>query len=235
VPTVRFPPPDAAAIARARSFATKGASPVPAVPAATLVLVRDHPLRVLLVHRAAGLSFAGGHYAFPGGKVDESDDVLDDRAGLRDADPGRGAGARATAARDPSAAFRRAAVRETAEETGLVVEPADLRLWSIWLTPPYEPRRFETYFFVAPAPETTRVVLDAAETQAAYWVEPAAALHAAQTRGWLMLPPTLYTLAELAEFRSTAQVLQAEHRVRRFALTIDLTADPPCFVNTAAP
>jgi len=48
---------------------------VPARPAATVVLLRDTPsgIEVYLVKRAASMAFAGGRYAFPGGRVDPAD------------------------------------------------------------------------------------------------------------------------------------------------------------------
>lgn len=81
------------------------------VPAATLVIVRHGrsgaPAQLLLVERAGSLAFAGGATVFPGGKVDPADHTLAARIG---------------AALEPEdAAARIAAVRETLEETGLVL------------------------------------------------------------------------------------------------------------------
>ena len=46
------------------------------IPAATLVLFRDHPGRapdLLFVERAKTMAFAGGAIVFPGGRVDPGD------------------------------------------------------------------------------------------------------------------------------------------------------------------
>ena len=46
----------------------------PAIPAATLVTVRDRPGKppeLLMVERAKGMAFAGGALVFPGGRIDE--------------------------------------------------------------------------------------------------------------------------------------------------------------------
>lgn len=79
------------------------------IPAATIVIFRNGPHggppELLMVTRAKSMSFAGGAAVFPGGRVDEADRVL--AAGLG-ADP-------------DEAAHRVAAIRETLEETGLVV------------------------------------------------------------------------------------------------------------------
>ena len=55
-------------------------APVTPAPAATLVLLRDHPaggVEVLLIQRHRASKFAAGDHVFPGGKV-ESADVPDD-------------------------------------------------------------------------------------------------------------------------------------------------------------
>lgn len=79
------------------------------VPAATVVIFRRNsaggPAQLLLVERNASLAFAGGATVFPGGKIDPADRELAAKLGG-----------------DPDlAAARIAAVRETLEETGLVV------------------------------------------------------------------------------------------------------------------
>jgi 8-oxo-dGTP pyrophosphatase MutT (NUDIX family) len=85
--------------------------PPPAIPAATLVIFRNAPAggapQLLMVERSASMTFAGGAAVFPGGRIDPADYEL--AAAL---DPG--------ADRDDLAG-RVAAVRETLEETGLVV------------------------------------------------------------------------------------------------------------------
>lgn len=87
--------------------------PPPAIPAATLVIFRnsregDAP-EILMVERSATMTFAGGAAVFPGGRVDQAD--LDYAAAL---------GAANQEQIDEWGA-RIAAVRETLEETGLVV------------------------------------------------------------------------------------------------------------------
>jgi 8-oxo-dGTP pyrophosphatase MutT (NUDIX family) len=75
-----------------------------AIPAATLILVRDMagaPPDLLIVERAAGMAFAGGALVFPGGRIDDSDLGL---AGGLAVD-----------------AAKIAAIRETLEETGIAV------------------------------------------------------------------------------------------------------------------
>ncbi len=82
-------------------------------PAATIVIFRRDPAggaaQVLLVERNASLQFAGGATVFPGGKVDAADRALAAQMAV------------AEGVDQDDLAARVAAVRETLEETGLVV------------------------------------------------------------------------------------------------------------------
>lgn len=81
-------------------------------PAATTVVFRRDPAggpaQILMVERSASLTFAGGATVFPGGKVDPADRVLAGRIATETGDL-------------DDIAAKVAAVRETLEETGLVV------------------------------------------------------------------------------------------------------------------
>lgn len=145
--------------------------------AATIILIDGEPgnFRILMGQRNKALKFMPGALVFPGGAVDRGDgdipaiDELDPATATRILDNLRG---RATprAAR----ALAMACAREMAEETGLLlgkeagdqpkhkdwhffrdqgVAPAisSLRLLARAITPPGPPRRFDTWFFVAPA------------------------------------------------------------------------------------
>ncbi|MFG1916359.1 NUDIX hydrolase [Micromonospora sp. NPDC048898] len=87
---------------------------------------------------------------------------------------------------------------------------SDLLLpWSRWITPEFEPRRFDTYFFVAllPAGQRTRDV--SGEADHTLWIRPADALTRAQAGELTMLPPTLVTLAQVAAAGDLPGVAQA--------------------------
>ncbi|MFF0150968.1 NUDIX hydrolase [Micromonospora sp. NPDC005203] len=87
---------------------------------------------------------------------------------------------------------------------------SDLLLpWSRWITPEFEPRRFDTYFFVAllPAGQRTRDV--SGEADRTLWIRPADALARAQAGELTMLPPTLVTLAQVAAAGDLAGVARA--------------------------
>src|SRR5436190_7992186 len=89
---------------------------VPVRPAATVILHRPGPqgLEVFWVRRGEQLRFAGGFYAFPGGRVDVADAALP----LVHADP-------LTPAERACIA---AAARELFEETGVLLAPGAQRI-----------------------------------------------------------------------------------------------------------
>jgi 8-oxo-dGTP pyrophosphatase MutT (NUDIX family) len=161
-------------------------------PAATVVLVRDAPqgCEVLLVQRNARLSFHGGAWVFPGGRIDAGDYA---------------------AAGDPSDAIgaaRHAAAREAFEEAGVVIAPEGLVVLSRWLTPLDAPKRFDAWFFAGRA-GADEVRVDGEEIHEHRWMQPAEAL-AAQRAGEIDLPPpTWVTLDRLTGYRQASEVLAA--------------------------
>lgn len=173
------------------------AEPVPAgppdpTPAATVVALRDGPpgLEVLMLRRSSRGAF-GGMWVFPGGQVDEADL------------PGH------PAAGDEIAAARTAAVREAREEAGIELDPDSLVVLSFWLPPPQAPRRFSTWFFVAPVDHGTDVVVDRGEIREHRWFTPAAAMAARDAGEIELAPPTFTTLWWLRDHGSSSAVLAA--------------------------
>ena len=90
-------------------------------------------------------------------------------------------------------------------DNGLVLRSDLLEAWSRWITPEFEPRRFDTYFFLAALPEgqVTRDV--GGEADDTVWCPPAEAADGRFT----MLPPTMHTLRELAAAGSIEAALAA--------------------------
>lgn len=95
------------------------------------------------------------------------------------------------------------------DELGLAVDADLIRPWAHWITPPAEPRRYDTFFYVAAMPTGATAHAETSEAIEAGWISPAEALaeHARGERP--MLPPTVVALRELAEFRSVGAVLAA--------------------------
>jgi 8-oxo-dGTP pyrophosphatase MutT (NUDIX family) len=94
----------------------------------------------------------------------------------------------------------------------LVLRTDLLGYWAHWITPEFEPRRYDTRFFVAamPAGQHTRDV--SGEADRVVWMAPADALADVDSGEIAMLPPTYVTVGELLGFASPADVLEAARR-----------------------
>src|SRR5262245_9009319 len=163
---------------------TEGDTPE-AVPAATVVLLRDAPdagLETLMVRRSSKLEFAGGMWVFPGGRVDPGDVPSDG---------------------DVIEAARRAAVREAREAADLVVDADALVPFAHWVPPPVTAKRFATWFFLGPAPEGA-VTVDMGEIRDHRWISPANAITRRDAEEIELAPPTWVTLHRLAGYEDVA-------------------------------
>ena len=160
----------------------------PAIPAATVVLVRDGSpaLEVLMLHRVSKVAF-GGMWVFPGGKVDAADRHPGD---------------------DDETSARRAAAREAREECGLAVEPRDLVAFAHWLPPAITPRRYATWFFLARASDG-EVVVDGVEIHEHEWLAAREVLDRRDRGEVDLAPPTWLTLHDLAEHDDVELALAA--------------------------
>lgn len=155
----------------------------PPIPAATVVLVRDgdEGIETLMLRRNAR-GFFGGMWVFPGGRLDPGDGEDEDGA-------------------------RRAAVRETAEEAGLVVDPATLVPFAHWTPPVLAPKRFATWFFIAPAPGGD-VIVDGSEIHEHVWVTPLEAMRRRDAGEIDLAPPTFVTLHRLSQLGDVESALK---------------------------
>jgi 8-oxo-dGTP pyrophosphatase MutT (NUDIX family) len=171
---------------QAERFAASGAQPAVPRLAATAVLLRPDGT-VLLMRRPLKMVF-GGRWVFPGGSADPVD-----------AQPG---GSELEIA-------ARAALREVREETGLVVPAENLLPWARWVTPEFEARRFDTYFFIGLVSAEIDAVEVNGETEEHRWLTAAEALAGYAAGELSMLPPTVVTLRELAELATVDGVRRA--------------------------
>jgi 8-oxo-dGTP pyrophosphatase MutT (NUDIX family) len=202
----------------AEAFRASGAAPAVPRLAATVILLRPtgsgepdiKRFEIYVQRRAATMAFAPGMYAFPGGSVDaadyastEGDDVASpDLPDVRLASFAEFA-TRLALPEDSAHAVLRAAVRELAEETGVRLPVAAMVPWARWLTPEFEPRRFDTFFFVAGMPADQETTAQSGESDHVAWLTPGEAL------GLRMLPPTRRVVEELGGYSDVDTVLAA--------------------------
>jgi recombination protein RecT len=180
---------------------------VAAVPAASVLVLRDEPLEVLMMRRRADASFVPNAWVFPGGAVDDEDRV-----------PG-----------DELATMRIAAARELFEETGVWLgaplsdaqrkksfaellreSPIDLErlVWtSHWITPFGVPKRFDTWFFLTSVERD--VIATAAQDEAVEvaWLTPEDAL--ARKNELRLVFPTIKNLEAIVGFRTANELIES--------------------------
>jgi 8-oxo-dGTP pyrophosphatase MutT (NUDIX family) len=87
-------------------------------------------------------------------------------------------------------------------------DASELALFSHWITPASEARRYDTYFFFATAPYGEAGEADAFETHDGLWISAAEALDRYRSGTFHLVFPTLKHLERLAAFDSLHAVLQ---------------------------
>ncbi|WP_417448972.1 NUDIX hydrolase [Kordiimonas sp.] len=202
----------------------------PAVPAASLILVRDGKagLEVLMTERAKTMRFAPGAFVFPGGKVDSTDQqnwrwqaITTGRGVFRDF------------------ALRVAALRELYEEAGILqidhrrravlvpglpfsdlvrycggkLDIAGMVPFAHWVTPEPMPRRFDTHFYIA-AHNGETAKHDGYEAVSLKWVCPRQLLQDWEEDRIPLMFPTRLNLTKLARASTVADALRQAKRSR---------------------
>lgn len=193
-----------------------------AIPAATLILVRDRapgPPELLMVERSGGMAFAAGALVFPGGRIDPADRALAETANAGD-------GAAVAAIRETieetavavgiaplpdaghSAALQAALVADRPfahllDESGLELDLAALTPFARWVPEFHAVRRFDTIFYIAEAPpgEWQPRTIEG-ECSGAYWLTAAAVLEMESRGDARLIFPTRRTLERLAQHSS---------------------------------
>ena len=220
---------------------------VPALPAATIALVRDtaQGVEVLMLQRNHQSGFMPGMFLFPGGAVDAGDRdaavaarcmALDDdaasaalglahgglaywAAAIRESFEeaavllAYGEGGALVNPREPQRAERfdeyRRRLNAGEQDLGVMLETEALTLavdrltyFSHWITPVNAPRRYDTRFFVAIAPEDQEAAPDNVEAIHHVWVNPAQAVERYRSGEYKMRTPTIRTLEQFASYAS---------------------------------
>jgi 8-oxo-dGTP pyrophosphatase MutT (NUDIX family) len=125
----------------------------------------------------------GGAWVFPGGAVDAAE--------------GQG-----------DVALRAAAVRELAEEAGIALaSPEALVPFSRWITPAQVETRFDTWFYLATAPDGAEPTIDGEEIVQWRWYAPPDALMAARAGEIFLVFPTIKHLEQISAFASAQTLL----------------------------
>lgn len=160
----------------------------PAIPAATVALLRDRNgvAEVLMLKKNSKIAF-GGLWVFPGGRIDDGD---------------------FESPNDLEQAARNAAVRETVEEANMTLEGDAFHWFAHWTPPASTPVRFATWFFLAHASNTSdEVKVDGGEIKEHAWITPAEALKRHAREEIDLAPPTWVTLYHLSKYSPSADAI----------------------------
>jgi len=194
------------------------AAEVPAVPAASVILLRESPMEVLMIRRHSKSSFVPDAWVFPGGVIEANDYDLSDGTEL--------GAMRVGAARElfeesgiwlgaplaGAAEKRRALLAGEITFASLIDEsPLDLTklVWtSRWITPVGVPKRFDTYFFLAVVGRDAVASPEKVEAVEVIWISPSEAIEKLQ-----IVFPTLKNLEAIAGFRSAEELLASRRGV----------------------
>lgn len=228
------------------------ATAAPTKDAATIAVVRDgdEGLEAFLMRRNSGMAFAPGMYVFPGGGVQEDDDEPLTWVGP----PPEVWAERFSCTPELARRLVVAAVRETFEETGVLLAGPDadsivddttdmdqarddleekrysfahflaerglvlrtdlLGAWAHWITPAFEPRRYDTRFFVAALPKGQQIDSVSLEADHSLWAPLSTVLKHVDAGDAAMLPPTAVTCRELAPLSADSVLpASAERRI----------------------
>lgn len=195
-------------------------------------------LEVLMITRNRQIDFAAGALVFPGGKASAADFdpawehlapgplAAQERAarvaGLREVFEEVGLllasqrGAPAEAAACAGVLAQRAAIAPddstfapALAAAGLTLDVAALVPFAHWVTPKGMPKRFDTFFYAARAPEGQPAVCDGQEAADAVWLRPADALAQARSGARTIIFPTRLNLEWVAQHGDVATLLAA--------------------------
>lgn len=163
------------------------------IPAATVVIMRDSEsgIELLMLRKNSKVAF-GGMWVFPGGKIDETDKVIDSDGALNEL-----------------ATATNAAVRETFEEAAVSVSQENLFWFSHWVPPAITPKRFSTYFFATKLMDGDEVTIDDSEIIEHNWFHPDEAISLRDAGEIELAPPTWVTLNLLIPFTNAEDALNA--------------------------
>ncbi len=98
------------------------------------------------------------------------------------------------------------------ESEDLVLDVGGMEVFSHWITPEGMHRRYDTWFFVAAAPEGHAYLHDDGETVESIWIRPADALEASDRGELELIFPTRKNLEALSRFNHAQDLLDAVAR-----------------------
>jgi glyoxylase-like metal-dependent hydrolase (beta-lactamase superfamily II)/8-oxo-dGTP pyrophosphatase MutT (NUDIX family) len=225
--------------------------------AAAVILLRQNTdpnnPEVYWVQRSEKLAFLGGYHAFPGGQIDATDADVEVRNSPDAATTAMISGAArelfeelgvlVAHGGDTLTKGQRASLLDDLE-TGRMSWPALLKHYELhldandftyagrWVTPPFNARRFDTWFFVVDCPPKQEPYLTSGELDDGEWITAREAYERWLRDGVVAVPPTLHALRTLANGITpdlTARFLSLRHAQGEIARRITFRPNYICF------
>ena len=208
----------------------------PLIDSASILVIRDNmktgALEILMVKRHKDIAFAGGAYVFPGGKVDEDDLLFDHKdttfpvgyseliyTAFREVFEESGL----IIGSSEGAIDYRQALLDGELTFANFIKKANVNFsfenivpFARWITPKIYPKRFDTRFFLACAPQGQDAFPDYSEIVEVKWVEPLEFI--GEFKEELMFP-TLMNLKLLGEASTVQQAMS--HAEARKIITVE--------------
>jgi 8-oxo-dGTP pyrophosphatase MutT (NUDIX family) len=120
---------------------------------------------------------------------------------------------------------RDVALSELLVERDVVLRSDLLRAWAHWTTPLFEPRRYDTWFFLAVLPPEQRARHLGGEAASSGWYSASAVLAERASGGVAMLPPTQVAVEEVATAASVAELRDAPRDLREVMPRLERVGD----------
>jgi 8-oxo-dGTP pyrophosphatase MutT (NUDIX family) len=211
-------------------------------PASTILLLRDAPdgLEVFMVVRHHQIDFASGALVFPGGRVEAADQDLARRTGSNEhlldfriaaiRETFEECGVLLARSHDAATLVDGATLRGVQErhrqnlnagsidfemillQEGLVPATDLLVHFAHWITPAYQPKRYDTQFYLAEGPPEHLAVHDGHEAVESIWIRPADALAETAAGRYKLVFATAKNLEKLARHQHVAAAMDAARR-----------------------
>jgi len=200
-------------------------------PSASVILLKDSldpkdPFVIFLLRRQGESRFMPNRYVFPGGRVEKRDgqdpmsaealkicalrEMFEEAGVILAQDPKKAAAMPPEARQAARAALQagETGLNEALESLGLAPDLNALTPYARWITPAARNMRFDTVFYLAPAPPEQEAESDRKETSAGLWLAPQKALAQNLAGEVALAPPQVRILGELSEYSSLEELLR---------------------------